>query len=270
MLEAARVGDAIGHSGALAGLIGGTILGGLINVAGGILGGLLIGAGCAAACLGVGFLLIGAGIAVGMAANALGEKARDACVEAGASSMSPNGDIRTGSGNVFINDKPAAVATQSSVVCDKDKVQQVAQGSSSVFINGLPAARKNDKTTCDATILAGSSNVFIGGGTTATENISPEIPEWAYTVSDLTMFIAGLVSAKGTVGRGPGAVQRLLSKIPGANKVARVLCWLGLLAIAVPVIGILANPVDVTTGQKFLNDDDDLDFTLDGELPLFW
>lgn len=38
MLEAAaRVGDAIGHSQALAGLIGGTILGGLINVAGAFL-----------------------------------------------------------------------------------------------------------------------------------------------------------------------------------------------------------------------------------------
>ncbi len=51
MLEAAaRVGDAIGHSQALAGLIGGTILGGLINVAGGILGGMLFAAGCASAC----------------------------------------------------------------------------------------------------------------------------------------------------------------------------------------------------------------------------
>lgn len=59
MLEAAaRVGDAIGHSQALAGLIGGTILGGLINVAGGILGGMLFAAGCASACLGVGILLI--------------------------------------------------------------------------------------------------------------------------------------------------------------------------------------------------------------------
>ncbi|MFT2789727.1 RHS repeat-associated core domain-containing protein [Serratia sp. T13T92] len=270
MLEAARVGDAIGHSGALAGLIGGTILGGLINVAGGILGGMLIGAGCASACLGVGFLLIGAGIAVGMAANALGEKARDACVEAGASSMSPSGTIITGSGNVFINDKPAAVATLSTVACDKDKVQQVAQGSSSVFINGQPAARKSDKTTCDATILAGSSNVFIGGGTTTTENISPEIPEWAYTVSDLTMLIAGLVSAKGAAGRGPGAVERLMSKIPGASKVAKVLCMLTPLGIAASIVGILANPVEVTTGQKFLNNDDDLDFTLDGELPLFW
>lgn len=94
-------------------------------MAGGILGGMLIGAGCASACLGVDFLLIGAGIAVGMAANVLGEKARDACVEAGASSMSPCGTIITGSGNVFINGKAAAFATLSTVACDKDKAQLV-------------------------------------------------------------------------------------------------------------------------------------------------
>lgn len=270
MLEAARVGDAIGHSGALAGLIGGTILGGLINVAGGILGGMLFAAGCASACLGVGILLIGASIAVGMAANALGEKARDACVEAGAGSMSPSGEIRTGSGNVFINDKPAAVATLSTVACDKDKTQQVAQGSSSVFINGLPAARTGDKTTCDATIMAGSPNVFIGGGTATTEVITSEIPDWAYTVSDLTMFAAGFVSFGGAVSKGPGALQKLFARLPGADKLAKIACRLAPLAIVAGVAGILSKPVDVTTGQKFLNDNDELDFTLGGELPLFW
>lgn len=38
MFEAARVDDDIGHSGALAGMIAGTIVGGLIAAAGGILG----------------------------------------------------------------------------------------------------------------------------------------------------------------------------------------------------------------------------------------
>ncbi|CND85328.1 RHS/YD repeat-containing protein [Yersinia nurmii] len=270
MLEAARVGDPIGHSQALAGLIGGTILGGIINVAGGILGGMLFAAGCASACLGVGILLIGASIAVGMAANALGEKARDAGVEAGAGSMSPSGAIITGSGNVFTNGKAAAVSSLSTVNCDKDKAQQVAQGSSSVFINGLPAARKSDKTTCDATITAGSPNVFIGGGTTTTEAITTEIPAWAYTVSDLTMFAAGLISFGGAASKGPGAIQKLFSKLPGADKIAKIACRLAPLAIVAGVAGILAKPVDVTTGQKFLNDDDELDFTLDGELPLFW
>ncbi|CFU95262.1 RHS repeat-associated core domain-containing protein [Yersinia pseudotuberculosis] len=271
MLEAAaRVGDAIGHSQALAGLIGGTILGGLINVAGGILGGMLFAAGCASACLGVGILLIGASIAVGMAANALGEKARDACVDAGKNSLSPSGAIVTGSANVRTNSKAAAVATLSAVTCDKDKAQQVAQGSSSVFINGLPAARRNDKTTCDASIIVGSTNVFIGGGTETTLPITSEIPDWAYTVSDLTMFAAGLISFGGAVSRGPGAVQKLFAKLPGADKIAKIACRLAPLAIILPVVGILTNPVDVTSGQKFLNDEDERDFTLDGELPLLW
>ncbi|WP_082683245.1 RHS repeat-associated core domain-containing protein [Entomohabitans teleogrylli] len=270
MLEAARVGDAIGHSHALAGLIGGTILGGIINAAGGILGGMLFAAGCASACLGVGVLLIGASVAVGMAANYLGEKARDACVEAGAGSMSPSGTIVTGSTNVFINSKAAGVASLSTVACDKHLSQQVAQGSSSVFINGSPAARRSDKTTCDATIMAGSPNVFIGGAAATTEAISAEIPAWAYTVSELTMFAAGLVSFGGAASKGPGAIQKLFARLPGSAKIARVLCMLGPLAIVVPVVGILANPVDVTSGQKFLNDEDELDFSLDGELPLFW
>jgi hypothetical protein len=52
-----------------------------------------------------------------------------------------------------------------------------AQGSSNVFINGQPAARKGDRTACDAVILEGSPNVFIGGGTTTTDNISPEVSD---------------------------------------------------------------------------------------------
>ena len=53
MFEAARVGDDIGHSGALAGMIAGTIVGGLIAAAGGILAGAMFIAGLGASCLGV-------------------------------------------------------------------------------------------------------------------------------------------------------------------------------------------------------------------------
>ncbi|WP_459471453.1 hypothetical protein, partial [Erwinia amylovora] len=41
MSEAARVGDAIGHSSALAGMTGGTIVGGLIAAAGAVAAGAL-------------------------------------------------------------------------------------------------------------------------------------------------------------------------------------------------------------------------------------
>ncbi|KOY60826.1 type IV secretion protein Rhs, partial [Photorhabdus heterorhabditis] len=271
MPEAARVGDTIGHSSAMAGLIAGTVIGSLISAAGGILSGALFVAGLAASCIGVGVLLIGASIAVGMAAGYLGDMARDACVSAGASSRSPCGEIKEGSPNVSINNKPAAIATRSQVECSKENgIRQMAEGSDSVFINGYPAVRVGDKTVCDAAVMTGSSNVFIGGGTAQTAQIVPEIPPWAYTVSDLTMFAAGLISFGGAAAKGPGALQKLFSKIPGADKIRKIACRLGPLAVAVPVVGILMNPVEVIAGQKFLNDEDELDFVLESELPLDW
>ena len=57
MSEAARVGDAIGHSAALAGMISGTLVGGLIAAAGSVAAGALFVAGLASSCLGIGLLL---------------------------------------------------------------------------------------------------------------------------------------------------------------------------------------------------------------------
>ena len=76
MFEAARVGDDIGHSGALAGMIAGTIVGGLIAAAGGILAGAMFIAGLGASCLGVGVLLVGASLAVGYYTGELASAAR--------------------------------------------------------------------------------------------------------------------------------------------------------------------------------------------------
>ncbi|WP_323870516.1 RHS repeat-associated core domain-containing protein [Xenorhabdus szentirmaii] len=271
MPEAARLGDTIGHSSAMAGLIGGTLIGSLISAAGGIAAGFLFAAGVAASCIGVGVLLIGAAVAVGMAASALGDKARDAGVSMGASSQSPTGTITTGSPNVFINNKAAAIATRSQVACSKENgIRQMAQGSDSVLINGLPVSRVGDKTTCDAAVMTGSPNVIIGGGTKTTEKITPEIPKWAYTASDLTMFAAGLLSFGGAAAKGPGALQKLFSKLPGADKIRKFACRFGWLGVALPVVGILANPVEVIAGQKFLNDDDELDFVFEAEFPLYW
>ncbi|MDX7989458.1 type IV secretion protein Rhs, partial [Xenorhabdus sp. 12] len=219
------------------------------SAAGGIAAGLLFAAGVAASCLGVGVLLIGAAIAVGMAASALGDKARDTGVSMGASSQSPTGTIETGSPNVFINNKAAAIATRSQVACSKENgIRQMAQGSDSVLINGLPASRVGDKTTCDAAVMTGSPNVTIGGGTKTTKKITPEIPEWAYTASDLTMFAAGLFSFGGAAAKGPGALQKLFSKLPGADKIRKFACRFGWLGVALPVVGILANPVEVIAG----------------------
>lgn len=156
--------------------------------------GALFVAGLAASCVGVGVLLIGASVAVGYLTGEAATAARDGIADAGAGSLTPKGNIVTGSPNVFINGKPAALATHSQVACSDDgPSMQMAQGSDKVSINGQPASRVGDKTNCDAQVMEGSPNVFIGGGTVTTLPIKPEVPDWLYKVSDLTLLFAGLV-----------------------------------------------------------------------------
>ena len=68
--------------------------------------------------------------------------------------------------------------------------------------------------------MEGSPNVFIGGGTVTTLPIKPEVPDWLYKVSDLTLLFAGLVGG-GRRRRQAGALGKLLGKLPGINKLAR-------------------------------------------------
>ncbi|MEB6334755.1 RHS repeat-associated core domain-containing protein [Serratia rhizosphaerae] len=271
MGEAARVGDSIGHSHALAGMIGGTLIGGLIAAAGAVAAGALFVAGLAASCVGVGVLLIGASLAVGYLSGELATQARDGIAAAGAGSLSPKGTILTGSGNVFINGKPAAIATVSRVACEDDgPSMQMAQGSDKVFINGYPAVRSGDKTNCDAQVMAGSPDVRIGGGTVTTLPIKPEVPDWLYKISDLTLLFAGLIGGVGGAASKLGALGRMLSKAPGINKLGRVACRAGALMTATAATGIIARPLDVVSGQKFLDGDDELDFVLPSRLPVAW
>ncbi|VDZ57640.1 Cell wall-associated polypeptide CWBP200 [Serratia odorifera] len=271
MGEAARVGDAIGHSHALAGMIGGTIVGGLIAAAGAVAAGALFVAGLAASCVGVGVLLVGASLAVGYLTGELATKARDGIAEAGAGSLTPAGKILTGSPDVRINGKPAAIATVSQVACDQDgPSMQMAQGSDKVYINGQPAARVGDKTNCDAQVMEGSPNVRIGGGTVTTLPIKPEVPDWLYKISDLTLLFAGLVGGVGGAASKLGALGKMLSKAPGINKLGRVACRFGTLMTATAAAGIIARPVDIISGQKFLSGDDELDFVLPSRLPVEW
>ncbi len=275
MLEAARVGDIIGHSKSMWGMLVGTILGAAIAIGGAMISGVLMGAGIAASCIGIGVLAIGASIAVGYGTTLLADWVRDKCVETSSKSLSPCGEILDGSKNVRINGKPAAMSTRSNVKCDKENSErQIAQGSGSVYINGFPASRVGDKTTCDATIMEGSPNVRIGGGTQATEDIEPEIPSWVTTASDLTMLFAGFLSFGSAAAKGPGAVAKLWSKLPGSAKISRFACRYGKiftgLSLAIPAIGILTRPVEVIGGQKILNDEDELDFSYEAELPLYW
>ena len=78
----------------------------------------------------------------------------------------PTNAVR-GSPNVKINGVPALRVGDPFVVhcCPKNgcHTPAMATGSATVNINGLPAARIGDMTGCTATVISGSSNVFIGG-----------------------------------------------------------------------------------------------------------
>lgn len=117
--------------------------------------------------------------------------------------------------------------------------------------------------------MEGSPNVFIGGGTVTTLPIKPEVPDWLYKVSDLTLLFAGLVGGVGRR-RQAGALGKLLGKLPGINKLARIACRAGTLMTATAAVGIIARPVDIVSGQKFLDGEDDLDFVLPSRLPVAW
>ncbi len=270
MFAAARVGDDIGHSAAIAGMMAGTVVGGFIAAAGGLAAGALFITGMGASCLGVGVLLVGASVAVGWLTGELATVARDSLAEGGDGSMTQQGVITTGSPNVFINGRPAAVATASLVSCQEDGAQHLAEGSSRVYINGLPAARLGDRTTCGATIITGSPNVLIGGASEQTLPVQAEVAEEIYKASDLTLLFAGLLGGAGGAGGEAGALGSLLSKLPGINKLARIACRAGQLMASVAAVGIIARPVDIVSGQKFLCGDDELDFTLPSRLPVRW
>jgi uncharacterized Zn-binding protein involved in type VI secretion len=74
--------------------------------------------------------------------------------------------ITSGSGDVFINGKPAARVGDSLAPHTKPKSpphgRSIAAGASQVFINGKPAARVGDAISCGGNVAAGSGNVFIG------------------------------------------------------------------------------------------------------------
>ncbi|MTD38227.1 hypothetical protein GIX45_06160 [Erwinia sp. CPCC 100877] len=73
------------------------------------------------------------------------------------------GALCSGSGNVFIDNLPAAMVGASVAPCALGHgAAPVASGSGSVFINCLPAARLGDVTGCGAVVVSGSGDVLIG------------------------------------------------------------------------------------------------------------
>ncbi|BBN63147.1 MULTISPECIES: PAAR domain-containing protein [Pseudomonas] len=201
MSAAARVNDPIEHTGSLTGLLAGLAIG-AIGAA------LVVGTGGLAA-----VAIVGASAATGAGVGQL--------IGSLSCCNHQTGQIVSGSSDVYINGEPAARAHADQAKCDEhsSRPQVIAQGSSNVYINGHPAARVGDRIACDAKIVVGSSNVFIGGGTETTDPINPEVPELlergillvglasAFVLASPVIVIAGLVGgiAGGTVGGWGGA-----------------------------------------------------------------
>lgn len=73
-----------------------------------------------------------------------------------------------GVSSVIINGLPAVAVGDTHICAMPPKAgphppNPIATGSKTVLIGGRPAARKGDMTGCGAAIIAGSSNVLIGG-----------------------------------------------------------------------------------------------------------
>ncbi|MFJ4065893.1 RHS repeat-associated core domain-containing protein [Pseudomonas sp. NPDC089996] len=261
MFEAARLGDEIEHTGALAGFMAGAVVGLAIVAAasfmictgglGGVLLPLVIG-------IGASFLPSLVESFGSLFSSAAGQIERPGC-----------------SDNVFINGRNAAHATLSTAQCDKHPGPvMVAEGSSNVFINGVAAARSGDKLTCGARIASGSRNVFIGGGTQRYLPVADEVPEALRVTVDILMVAASMgrsVFNVATLGLQAGLKAAMPCALRvGASIAASYLAGRYLIG---PVVeralgGLLGNPVDLVSGRKLLPDE--ADFSLPGLMPLNW
>lgn len=267
---AARQFDPIAHTstmGMLAKMAGSLVVGALA----GAIATLAVVAVVASGPLGwVAMLAIGFSVSVVMEAtgfNAWIDRKVDSAVDA-LIPPSIEGQIATGSKDVWINSLPAARAAappsmEDNVICamhGSGVPPMIAQGSDNVYIDSQPAARKGDKTTCGGTIAEGSGDVFIGGGTIEVRPVKDERPWW----------IAALGVAIGVAlalcGRGKMNWSALKSAVPC------LLMNMGA-SVAGSLVGhqirtSIANPVNVITGGKFLRVEPD--FVLPGPLPIEW
>lgn len=175
-LEAARMGDEIGHTYAWLGFVTGVL------------------AGIALACLictGVGVVIAAVGFAalLGGAGLRLGKTYPTA----------PKGPIGHGSGDTLVgmDRRRAARAGVDWVKCTSDGKKLLAQGSSTVHVNNNMFARRTEKIVCDATIRDACPTVLIGGPTTTVPGlvIEEEVPSVLVDALNkaafLTIFLAG-------------------------------------------------------------------------------
>ncbi|MDL2274732.1 DUF6531 domain-containing protein, partial [Desulfosarcina sp. OttesenSCG-928-G10] len=274
---AARVGDPIGHT---------PLLGMICKVGAGLLAGLAVGAAVGAAAVaivgtgGFGAVVLGAvvGSVIGMAADGatnlltgsdnglIGFLTDKAC--AAVDAIFPKdvtGAIITGSPNVYINNRNAAITLTSKVSCGKHSPPpEAAEGSSTVHINNELCHRKNDKVCCGGVTLQGSPNVHVGQSPQAQCEIQDEMPWYLQAASKYLGMAISLCTS-----RGKGIFKKLLCIgkgfviSAGADAVVR-----GAANMVKNAIG--GNPVLAVTGTKFLDDDTDTDFGIPSRLPIVW
>ncbi|QIA03428.1 RHS repeat-associated core domain-containing protein [Pseudomonas fluorescens] len=114
--------------------------------------------------------------------------------------------------------------------------QYLAEGSSEVFINSQPAARCGDRTTCEATV---------GPDT----DVSPDV-----RIGGEPLVVRPIQGGKSKIGMVVGIIAGILiARKFGCTRIFNA-----------------GNPVAVSTGSKFQDGPEDLDFTLPGILPIVW
>lgn len=204
MAEAARLGDQITHSFALAGVIAGAVAGAAILAV-------------SVAVIGISVLTFGLGgvlAAVVGAAVVGGALSGGAAIgkELGSMAEVPCGGIAPAcSPNVFVNVRNAARTELDFGACSGPPpigpahpypASILAEGSATVFVNQQHAVRKGERTACDAKVSTGSGDVFIGGPSVQTRPIDSEVPGW---VDDLILY-TGIASALILLPLAPGAI----------------------------------------------------------------
>jgi uncharacterized Zn-binding protein involved in type VI secretion len=200
-VAAARVGDEIAHGFGVAAMIGGAILGAVIGAA-------IVAAAAVTAPLTIA-IIVGGSIAVG----ALSMKQLVSGISTVFKLPEPTtGAVKKGSGNVFINGRPAARAgLDLTSPCSGMPLNHfpsssdvvIADGSSTVIVNGYPIARLKDKIACGAHISSGSENVFIGGDTARMADVF-DLEGWMETgfqlLAGAALIGAGALAAAAGIG----------------------------------------------------------------------
>ncbi|MGK9232718.1 RHS domain-containing protein [Inquilinus limosus] len=260
MGRAARIGDKVAHSNKLAGFL----LGAAIGVAAGFAIFATVATGGVAAFLFAAVLSAGAAFLFEEAGKAIGDMIMGP----------PTGAVTVGAPTVFVNSRMLGIAVQGAAACSKESspATPIAQGSETVFACNWNAARKDDKIQCDAKIIEGSDNVFIGGPQATLMEIDDGIPAWA----EWAVIAAGFIGpgffkgfaklfakggaralATGAAASLRGAARAVTGAVRGAGR--------GLKTMAGRIGRFLGDPVDMATGDYV---DIRTDILIPGLLPI--